>query len=47
MRNTEIRKALSLLKEARQLLGRSNVANLRRSAGYLDESMQVLKQRVD
>lgn len=47
MQNTEIKKALSMLKEAQQLLKDSKVANLKRSAGYLSESLQVLEQKTD
>lgn len=45
MRNTEIKKAMSMLKEAHSLLKGSSVANLKRSADYLNESLQVLQKR--
>jgi len=45
MQNTEIKKALNMLKEAQSLLKNSQVANLRKSAEYLSESMQLLQKK--
>lgn len=45
MLSTDIKTALALLKEARALLKKSEVANLRKSAEYLEASLQVLTQK--
>jgi hypothetical protein len=45
MQSTEIKKALRLLSEAQTLLKKSNVYNLRRSAEFLNESLQLLQQK--
>jgi len=42
MPDTDVQKALGLLKEARELLKNSEVGNLKKSAGYLKESIQWL-----
>jgi hypothetical protein len=47
MRNTEIKKALSMLREAHALLKNSKVDNLRKSANYLNQSLQVLQRKSD
>lgn len=47
MENTEIKRALSMLREAQQLLKDSKVANLKRSAAYLSESLLVLQQKTN
>lgn len=43
MQNTDIKKALSMLREAHSLLKNSKVENLRKSAGYLSKSLEVLQ----
>mgnify|MGYP001136900582 CR=1 FL=1 len=43
MPDTDVKKALVLLKEAHELLKKSEVDNLIKSADYLNESMQWLK----
>jgi len=45
MQTTEIKKALRLLKEASLLLKGSDIANLRKSADYLGESMRLLEKK--
>lgn len=47
MQNTEIKKALGMLKEAQSLLKGSKVANLRKSADYLSQSLQLLQKKAD
>ncbi|MDT8419027.1 MAG: hypothetical protein RQ754_01195 [Desulfuromonadales bacterium] len=45
MQSTEIKKALRLLREAQSLLRESKVYNLRRSAEFIHESLQLLQQK--
>ena len=45
MPNADVKKALELLKEAHQLLKDSELENLQRSANYLQESIQWLRQQ--
>lgn len=47
MQNTEIKRAMNMLKEAQQLLKDSKVSNLKKSANYLRESLQALQQKID
>lgn len=42
MPDTDVKKALTLLKEARELLRGSEVENLQKSADYLKDSIQWL-----
>ena len=42
MPDTDVKKALELLKEAHRLLNSSEIENLKTSAGYLRESIQWL-----
>jgi len=44
MSNTDIKKALSLLKEAYDILKNADNRNLKKSADYLKESIQWIKQ---
>lgn len=44
MPNTDIKKALSLLKEAYEILKTAENNNLKKSADYLKESIQWIKQ---
>lgn len=43
MPDTDVNKALVLLKEAHELLKKSEVENLKKSAEYLNESIQWLR----
>lgn len=45
MPDTDIQKALELLKEAHRLLNGSEIENLKTSAGYIKESIQWLNRQ--
>ena len=47
MQRTDIKKAMTMLKEAHSLLKNSKVDNLRKSADYLHETLQALQQKMD
>jgi hypothetical protein len=45
MSDTDVQKALALLREAHDLLKESQVENLKKSASYLEESIVWLKKK--